>query len=421
MRLLSSAISAPLALAVVLSATSTRADDAPAPTPAKSTEERLADLEKRLDAVESGGAVLGKDVAIRLRPVLQADARGFLQGGTTTFLARRIRPAVEATLFGIFDLRITPEFAGAAPTVVDAYGNLKLATELQVRFGKMKGPVGIERLQSDVDLPFVERGLPTNLVPDRDVGVMLHGELFGGRIAYAGGIFDGASDGSQADGDASDHKDVEGRVFLRPFAASGPKFLKQLGFGVAGTRGEHAGALPSYKTAGQNNAFSFNADVTAGRTERRLVPQGYWYVGPLGLLGELAYVSQVVHRPGLDHYANAYAWSATASFFVTGEDASYGTVTPKHTFDPKKGTFGALELDVRFGRLRVGDTVFARGLADRTKSAQALTEVAVGAQWHFAPAIKIVVDYFHTRFENGPKGADRDAESVVIGRLQVAY
>ena len=36
---------------------------------------------------------------IRLRPVLQLDARFFLHDGTISFLARRIRPAVEATAY----------------------------------------------------------------------------------------------------------------------------------------------------------------------------------------------------------------------------------------------------------------------------------------------------------------------------------
>jgi hypothetical protein len=54
--------------------------------------------------------------------------------------------------------------------------------------------VGLERLQSGSELLFVERGLPTNLVPNRDVGAQLFGDLFDGTISYALGAFNGVPD-----------------------------------------------------------------------------------------------------------------------------------------------------------------------------------------------------------------------------------
>ena len=37
--------------------------------------------------------------------------------------------------------------------------------------GKFKVPVGLERLESATDIRFIERGFPTSLVPNRDLGV----------------------------------------------------------------------------------------------------------------------------------------------------------------------------------------------------------------------------------------------------------
>src|SRR5438067_12252863 len=66
---------------------------------------------------EEGIVALQNDTtSIRLRPVLQADGRFFLQGGTNTLLARRIRPAIEATFFDRLDVRITPELAQSTPS-----------------------------------------------------------------------------------------------------------------------------------------------------------------------------------------------------------------------------------------------------------------------------------------------------------------
>jgi phosphate-selective porin OprO/OprP len=77
-------------------------------------------------------------------------------------------------------------------------------------------PSVLERLQNDPEMPFIERGLPTDLMPDRDVGAMVHGEIADGTVAYALGIFDGAEDGKSIDNDPSDKKDVAARIFLRP-------------------------------------------------------------------------------------------------------------------------------------------------------------------------------------------------------------
>ncbi len=367
-------------------------------------------------------ALENDDVSIRLRPIIQLDGRFFGQGGTNTFLARRVRPAIEATFFERFTLRITPELGGGAATVVDAFANLQIIPELQLRFGKFKSPVGLERLQNDADLAFAERGLPSSLFPDRDIGVQVHGEILKGTIAYAGGIFDGALDGQQVDGDVDDRKDIAGRIFLRPFAATDFDLLKHIGFGIAGTRGQHSGALTTYKTAGQQSFFAFATDAVAAGTERRFAPQAYAYVGPVGVMGEWGRIYQAVRRADAAGTASATAASVTVSFVVTGEKASYGTIKPKHVFAPEKGTFGAIELDFRLGRLHVDDDPFARTIADTTKQARTATELAFGVQWHFAPAIKLVANYVQTTFEGcAPAGGDRPKETLFLGRFQVAY
>lgn len=415
---------------------------APAPPPAKLDEldQRITALEKKSEtavpanpnAGASGKkpgivALATDDVSIRLRPILQADGRFFVSGGVNQFVARRVRPAVEATFFERFELRITPELGNGTASVVDAWGNLKIVPELQLRFGKMKAPFGLERLQNDSDLHFVERALPSSLAPDRDVGVQLHGDILKGTLTYAIGLFDGAPDAAQIDGDPGDRKDVEGRIFARPFATAGVPLLEWLGFGIAATTGQHDGAYPSYKTAGQNAFFSLATDGQAAGTERRIAPQAYWYLGPVGVLFEWTHVKSSVARPTstgalklVDLEATAY--SGTLSLFITGESASYTTVAPLRTFDPARGHFGAIELDARIGTLHVDEAVFAAGIADPSKAASRATEIGVGVQWHLAPAIKLVGDWFRTTFSGGAAGgADRDAESVFIGRFQVAY
>src|SRR3569833_791775 len=77
-------------------------------------------------------------------------------------------------------------------------------------------PFGLERLQQEQYLLCVERGLPQNLVPDRDIGAALHGTIGDGWLVYEADIFNGTIDGGNVDGDNNDGKDWVFRVFNRP-------------------------------------------------------------------------------------------------------------------------------------------------------------------------------------------------------------
>ncbi len=130
-----------------------------------------------------------------LKGVLQLDNRTFfndgLNRGNDGFLLRRARPIFQGTLYKDFDFQFTPDFGGSAVTIFDAYGNYRYAPWLQVRAGKFKVPVGLEQLQSDPVTSFNERSLVNNLVPNRDLGVQLWGDIKGGVLSYAAGVFNG--------------------------------------------------------------------------------------------------------------------------------------------------------------------------------------------------------------------------------------
>ena len=64
------------------------------------------------------------------------------------FLWRRIRPTIEGSWGSLIGFRLTPEFAGDGATIVDAYVDVKFDPRATLRIGKVKGPIGLERLQS---------------------------------------------------------------------------------------------------------------------------------------------------------------------------------------------------------------------------------------------------------------------------------
>ena len=172
--------------------------------------------------------------------------------------------------------------------------------------------VGLEQLQPDTYTFFNERALPTALTPNRDVGFQLHGDLFDGAISYAAGIFNGVGDGRNSrNADFDDNKEFAGRIFFQPFKAASVAAVQGLGFGVGGsyTEGQGAsatglpsttgGTLPGFATDGQEQFFAYNptgAVVVANGDHWRLSPQGYYFFGPFGLLGEYVISNQRVGR-----------------------------------------------------------------------------------------------------------------------------
>jgi phosphate-selective porin OprO/OprP len=371
--------------------------------------------------------------AMRLKGLLQTDGRFFLSDDaiptTNTFFLRRARPILEATVGKYLEFRVQPDFGQGTTVLFDAYSDVKVSPGFAVRVGKFKPPVGLERLQSAGDIVFAERSLATNLVPNRDVGLQVSGDISSGVFAWQAGIFNGVPDLGNGDGDVSDAKDFAGRVFLQPFKLGS---LAGLGVGIAGSTGIERGttaapALASYRTPGQQTFFRYSSSTTtpannvyANGRRSRLAPQAYFYSGPVGLLGEYTLSWQEVTRATSTAKLEHTAWQTTGSVFLTGEKSSFKSASPKKPFDPKAGTFGALELAARYSELSLDNATFPTfaSLASSPSKAKAW---AVGLNWYLARAVKVTLDYEHTTFTGGAVTGDREAENAVITRVQHSF
>jgi phosphate-selective porin OprO/OprP len=378
-----------------------------------------------------------RSTEIRLRGILQLDGRVFI-GATEpiadTFLIRRARPFIDGTLFGIVEFRLMAELGPGQPLLQDGYVDLRPWRWLSLRGGKFRVPIGLEWMQNDTQMPLPERSLASNLVPWRDVGAMLSGELGGGTFVYALGIVNGAAD--HADGpdlDKETAKDYFGRLFFHPLRPTHHGAFTNLGLGVAGSYGCATGtaaapALPIYRSTGFQPIFSYLADATTAdgtvlpACDRwRVAPQMYWFLGPVGLFGEYVYSSHRVERGGAVATLNHQAWNVRASFVVTLEHVTYEGVVPKRPVDFRHKRFGALELAMRYSELRLDEHTFPT-YADPAKSVRLARELAAGATWYMTENIKIMVSYHRTDYAGGaPLGGDREPENTLITRLQLAY
>lgn len=408
------------------------------------------------------------------------------------FVVRRIRPTIQGSVGKLVGFRFTPELAGSGVgdasgnSVVDAYIDLKFSPKASVRIGKQKGPISIERLQSGSALPFIERGLANELAPNRDLGVSVFGKLANDKINYTVGVFNGTADGRDVSSGDDSRKEVEGRIFVEPFKNE-YSALAGLGFGVAGSYGNKhasgspaspnaANTLPRYRSYGQNQFFGFetfaspggngfSSVVIADGKHTRLVPQASFYKDALGVTAEYAISEQEVRRSTSRNANGATdttallskakklkntAYTVTATYVLTGEDATYAGVTPSNPFTLGGEGWGAFEVAGRVAALTVDKDAFVGNalntlttssnatfngvtavnggdgsdlrLADPNSSARRAQNYGVGMNWYLTRNVKLSADYNQTQFDGGnANGADRDTERTLFTRVQLSY
>ena len=382
---------------------------------------------------------------IKLRGTVHIDGRFFEnedpEGLKDTWQSTRVRPIVEGTLGGIYDFKFTPDFGQGRTVIQDAYVTARFKPAFQVTAGKFKSPVGLERLQSANDMRMVARGFPTQLAPNRDIGLQVAGGLLGDRlnyqVAYLNGSNDGGSSETFTDVDLNDDKEYAARVFAHPFAESESFALRGLGVGIAGTYTSQTGTaaqplLPVFRTPAQSTFFRYRTGTTptlADGERTRLAPQLYYYVGRFGLLSEYTTVSQEVSRTTTagrrDGTLDTSAWQVQASWFLTGEEESFRGFKPNNVFSLANNTWGAFELVARYQEIDPDDDAFVGGaasFADPANAAREATAYGVGVNWYLNENLKWVLNYDHTSFDGGaPGGADREDEDAFLTRFALGF
>jgi phosphate-selective porin OprO/OprP len=392
--------------------------------------------------------------AVALHGVLQVDSRTFENNnhvaGIDTILLRRARPILSGTVFRDYDFLFVPDFGGGTPgavgtpTVFDAYLNYRYSPELQLQAGKFKTPTGLEQLQADVNTSFNERSLVTDLVPNRDLGFAVHGDLWGGVLSYTAGIFNGVGDARNSNNtDFDNSREFDGRLFVLPFKGTKLTALQNFGIGVAGGYGTMSvtntiglpnttgGTAPGYATDGQQQFFAYTNNVFATGTHWRLSPQAYYYYGPLSLLGEYAISDQQVRRTVGANVFSAdlqnTAWEITGGWVLTGEDASFAGVTPRRPFDPRNGAWGAWQLVARYAELNIDQAAFPV-FSNPGTSASAAQAWSLGLNWYLNRNVRLNASYSHTTFTGGggtgtsaPSSVTQHPENVFFTRIQLGF
>ncbi|MDD5460970.1 MAG: porin [Methylococcales bacterium] len=393
--------------------------------------------------------------------------------GPDSIFIRQGRIILEGRVFNDIYFKIMPDFAqntNNTNLLPDAYVDFAYIPQASLLVGKFKPSIGLERLQGDTTTAFLERAFPTNLAPNRDVGIQLHGafampgyktETAPGPIdtknafTYQVGITGGTGDSGNAFGfggptsSFANNKEFDGRIFAQPFQHSGYAWLEGFGVGLSGSfsNPDHQTLQPQKTPLGQTQFIdytSLNAQtqtgartITADGRSNRIYPQAFWYKGPFGLMGEYVASTQTLNASGAGaSRQNNVSQTNTAaqvqvSYVVTGEDNRFDGVKPMRNFDPLNGSWGALQLAARWTELNVDKDTFQ--ILDPTKSASKATAGTFGANWFLNQYALIRFDYEYVSFNGGAgtttgTGANtvyhvtnRPSEQVLSTRFQLAF
>ncbi len=382
------------------------------------TEEKYQELKSRAKKEGAGKILAGFDGvtpyiksvdgqhAIKLNGRLNMDLRAYeddtrnLNGSdlVTNFRLRRARIGLDATFFKYLGIKVEGDFGEGTAQLTDGYLELKYWPELQLRGGQFKVPFSFEELTSSRFIDFVERSVVNNLAPARDVGVMLHGGLFGGMLEYGAGVFNGAG---QNAAETNDSKDIAGRLLMRPFKLMNLPGLGELHLAGHITHGDQdSGQSLRGRTDGK---FEFFPRTTTRGDRLRYGFEAVYNYGPLGLYGE--YVRSKEERKGhgtggkdLDDLIGQ-GWYVAGSVFLTGEEKVHGKAPKlKANFDPRKGHFGAVELAARFAQLD-----FDSSDALLPASHPGLNRVdafTAGINWYLSPNVRLMFNWTQNWFDN---------------------
>lgn len=361
----------------------------------------------------------GNAFELRMGMLVHADGRFALDDAgdavTSTFLVRRARVVLQGRLLQRFEFSLVPDFVAG---LQDAFVEARFSRAFRIRAGRSKVPLGLERLQSASRQLFFERALPTALVPNRDPGVQVLGDLAGDVVSYTVGVMNGATDGTTTDTDTNDGKDVAGRLVVRPVARRPESPLAGLGFALSGSRGNHPG-LPVVRTPLLQQTFLSYDGATGAGIRVRYSPQVFYYYKAFGGFGEYVRSTQPIRRGDVTADVAHTAWQVAASWVLTGENATDRGVRPRHNFAFGADGPGAVQIAARYHTMSTDARAIVLGLATpgSSRTAGAFT---VGVNWYLNPYFKYVVNFERTVFDDGATGA-RPTEHALVFRTHLEF
>jgi len=364
---------------------------------------------------------------------------------------RRARPTLSGTLLKYYDFTLSPDFGQGQSRLYDAYVDDHYFDKFSFKVGKQISLIsGLDILKSPNSLYSMEAGYSGMMAPNREIGLVFHGEWtspglkhqssdsfgFNDLFSYQIGMFSGTADNSNpglnpvsstafsTETATLENKSLEARVFANPFQGSNIALIEGLGIGVSGSSDDpnNETELPAMISVGQNPIFTYMSSTAANGARHRIHPQACWYLGAFAVLGDWAQTMQTLSstvQPNTSGQLNTYitqnnqAGQVQLIYNVTGEKGDFLTkLTPNKPFDPLgSGTWGAIQFVGRWSGLYMNKRVFRASttngsqtlytFSDPRLSVSEANTLSVGVNWFLNRYVRMTTEYDQTRFVGG--------------------
>jgi phosphate-selective porin OprO/OprP len=299
---------------------------------------------------------------------------------------RRAYLSVNGKIAKDFDYKLEYDFANSV--VQDMYLRYNHYAPFMLTAGYFKEPFSLEELTSDLNITFMERGLPNVFAPSRKIGLM--GSAYNNWGSFSlGGFGADANDNDHPETAGGEEGDEGWRVATRGTFSPIHEEGKVVHMGAAVDYWSPADRTARIRQRPESHvtdvrlvdtgSLGYIDDMTTFGAELA----GVW--GPLSLQGE--YMQNDISRKegGSPTFSG---WYAYASYFLTGESRPYdyktgtfGRVKPKRNFP---GGPGAWELAARYSSLDLQDADVQGGKED---------DITLGLNWYLNPQVKVKAEY----------------------------
>lgn len=357
-------------------------------------------------------------VHVDLRSVLDRGRDDF----DNSFQVRRARLDAQGHLFGKerVSFRLGLEFGRTSDADLrDGFVNLRLVDAVQLRLGQMIPPFSTERHTSSNYMLHPERPIVVgDTIGQRDIGVMLHGQLLDERLTYFIGAYGGEGENERVDTD--DDFDLATRLEVAPVEW----LLLAASYIYSPTNRD---SRPSdVHTVGDEFTTFLDYDAGTRRlgNRQRVGVDARLRFSALELKGELIldYQQDVTGANGEEVDIEAWGWFVDGAWVFLGAREGPKIVPAAPLHDPETGAWGpgAFDLALRYEEYRVEADVIREGLATGTDRVRAATATL---HWYPYTSLRFSASYTLSMFDDRLLLGDerRNDESAAILRATLYF
>jgi phosphate-selective porin OprO/OprP len=245
------------------------------------------------------------------------------------------------------------------------------------------------------DLPMQERAMSSDaLLPSRNTGLVMAGNLFNNRVSLAGGVFNDFLDKEQPSSPSNNSTQVVGRLTWVPYKSENESTLLHLGVGLrkANIReGASISTEPEINLAPLYIDTGF-IDPTQLDESDNINLEASFRSGPFRLHAE--YNQANLHAPALLD-PEVVGYHVTLSWIATGEVRQYNPNNATFKGVPisrsvKHDGWGAWEYSIRYSTLDATDGPLSGGEADVW---------SLGVNWWLTDLMNVYINYRYIDLE----------------------